>query len=135
MDDLRRGQSGERPIKAGDLQGFWDLISLEISEVDERFENIQKRKSTSWAPLETKTIETPPKKVEKLKNGVDKTDAAKGKNFDHLRSAAKQRLALAKAKMQENMKNNQEESKENGQIQCNVSCTAKERDFERLSIC
>lgn len=63
----------------------------------------------------------------KVKNGTaDKVDA-KQKNFDHLRSAAKQRLALAKAKMQENMK-----TKENG-LHTNGTC--KDRDSETLTIC
>lgn len=92
IDDLRRGQYGDHPINAADLEGIWDLIGLEINDVERRFENLAKQRAMNWTPLEPQ----PFVRSERKKSAPGKSDYAP-RNFDHLKKAARQRLASAKA--------------------------------------
>lgn len=51
LDELPRGQYGQYTVGNQDLQGFWDLISLEVHDVDEMIQNIESRRAHNWAPI------------------------------------------------------------------------------------
>ncbi|EDX02066.2 uncharacterized protein Dyak_GE15882 [Drosophila yakuba] len=36
------------PVTLDDLQGFWDMVSMQVEQVDDMFANIKKLKSNGW---------------------------------------------------------------------------------------
>ncbi|XP_046397886.1 disks large-associated protein 5-like [Ischnura elegans] len=92
IEDSTSG-SDEKMVTVSDLQGFWDLVSLEISDVDNTFSSLLKLKENSWVEYEPKIqpIQRVPLKVKNVKPCVEIADAH--------RIAAKKRLQEAKRKM------------------------------------
>lgn len=46
--DNCRFQNGDRPIFPLDLEGFWDVVKLQIKNVDDRFEKLENLKANDW---------------------------------------------------------------------------------------
>ncbi|XP_048076111.2 disks large-associated protein 5 [Ursus arctos] len=94
---------GEKETTCTDLDGFWDMVSFQIEDVNQKFNNLTKLEESGWQ--NNNNIN---KKVfrKKVVSGV----ASKPKQDDGGRIAARNRLAAIKNAMRERMK--QEETAE-----------------------
>ncbi|KAI9553990.1 hypothetical protein GHT06_019261 [Daphnia sinensis] len=45
-------KTGEKEITATDLEGFWEMIYLQVSDVDKKFEELEKLKQNGWVRTE-----------------------------------------------------------------------------------
>lgn len=39
---------GDDKILADDLQGFWDMVMIQVAQVDESFKELQKYRENGW---------------------------------------------------------------------------------------
>ncbi|XP_070555514.1 disks large-associated protein 5-like [Ptychodera flava] len=87
---------GEKEITCMDLQGFWDMVAIQVDNVQAMFDELEKLKNNSWKKEETKVVKPQPQKkvVKKTKPVVAKSSKA-----NDARAAARKRLAEAKAAM------------------------------------
>uniref|UniRef100_A0A452UMV4 DLG associated protein 5 n=1 Tax=Ursus maritimus TaxID=29073 RepID=A0A452UMV4_URSMA len=94
---------GEKETTCTDLDGFWDMVSFQIEDVNQKFNNLTKLEESGWQNNNNTN-----KKVfrKKVVSGV----ASKPKQDDGGRIAARNRLAAIKNAMRERMK--QEETAE-----------------------
>ncbi|XP_029454125.1 disks large-associated protein 5 [Rhinatrema bivittatum] len=83
---------GEKETTCTDLDGFWDMISFQIEDVDKKFDNLVKLQENSW---HYDIIQT--EKVIKKKSV--KMVTSKANQGDNGRVAARSRLAAIKAAM------------------------------------
>ncbi|XP_071442768.1 disks large-associated protein 5-like [Hetaerina americana] len=93
-------------ITCSDLQGFWDLVSIQVNDVDTKFSSLDQLKWNNWVGV--KEPKTSPEKVVTRRRGANKKNSKAKKP-----TAAKSAL---KAFISEQMKKHG--SKENGMINC-----------------
>uniref|UniRef100_A0A8C3WHK5 DLG associated protein 5 n=1 Tax=Catagonus wagneri TaxID=51154 RepID=A0A8C3WHK5_9CETA len=94
---------GEKETTCTDLDGFWDMVSFQIEDVNQKFNNLTKLEESGWQNNNNTS-----KKVVRKK--VVLGTASKPKPDDGGRLAARNRLAAIKNKMRERIK--QEEDAE-----------------------
>ncbi|XP_045756867.1 disks large-associated protein 5 isoform X1 [Mirounga angustirostris] len=94
---------GEKETTCTDLDGFWDMVSFQIEDVNQKFNNLTKLEESGWQNNNNISKKVVRKKVV---SGV----ASKPKQDDGGRIAARNRLAAIKNAMRERMK--QEETAE-----------------------
>ncbi|XP_025725783.1 disks large-associated protein 5 isoform X1 [Callorhinus ursinus] len=94
---------GEKETTCTDLDGFWDMVSFQIEDVNQKFNNLTKLEESGWQNNNNIS-----KKVVRKK--VVSGAASKPKQNDGGRIAARNRLAAIKNAMRERMK--QEETAE-----------------------
>ncbi|NXS53451.1 DLGP5 protein, partial [Brachypteracias leptosomus] len=88
---------GEKETTCTDLDGFWDMVSFQIEDVNKKFDNLKKLQDNEWQPPDVPSKAIAKKKT--LPNGVCKPKlGAAG------RAAARSRLAAVKAAMRDKMK-------------------------------
>uniref|UniRef100_A0A8D1MJP3 DLG associated protein 5 n=1 Tax=Sus scrofa TaxID=9823 RepID=A0A8D1MJP3_PIG len=88
---------GEKETTCTDLDGFWDMVSFQIEDVNQKFNNLTKLEESGWQS----SNDTSKKVVrKKLVSGT----ASKPKPDDGGRLAARNRLAAIKNKMRERIK-------------------------------
>ncbi|XP_013971390.1 disks large-associated protein 5 [Canis lupus familiaris] len=88
---------GEKETTCTDLDGFWDMVSFQIEDVNQKFNNLTKLEESGWQNNNNISKKVPQKKVV---SGV----ASKPKQDDDGRIAARNRLAAIKHAMREKMK-------------------------------
>ncbi|XP_075387345.1 disks large-associated protein 5 isoform X2 [Tenrec ecaudatus] len=88
---------GEKETTCTDLDGFWDMVSFQIDDVNQKFNNLSKLEESKWQH----NTNTSKKAVRK--KGVSNT-TNKPKQDDGGRIAARNRLAAIKNAMRERMK-------------------------------
>ncbi|XP_071451036.1 disks large-associated protein 5-like [Hetaerina americana] len=95
--DVSTNGSDENVVTVTDLQGFWDLVSLEISDVESTFSALTKLKENDWVEVveQTQQVQRAPLKLKNTKPRLETTD-------EH-RIAAKKRLEEVKRKMKSNL--------------------------------
>ncbi|XP_006864707.1 PREDICTED: disks large-associated protein 5 [Chrysochloris asiatica] len=104
---------GEKETTCTDLDGFWDMVSFQIDDVNQKFNNLRKLEESEWQHRNTS------KKVVRKK--VVSSTASKPKQDDDGRLAARNRLAAIKNAMRERLKQDQ-------QAEAAVSVVPKEVD-------
>ena len=57
-------KSSEKEIRMDDLNGFWEMISIQIEDVISQFKNLELIKANDWKPIVSKAIKEE-KKVQK----------------------------------------------------------------------
>ncbi|NXN06548.1 DLGP5 protein, partial [Indicator maculatus] len=93
-------KQGEKETTCTDLDGFWDMVSFQIEDVNKKFNNLKKLQDNEWQPLDVPRQEIVKKKT--VPNGVSKPKlGAAG------RAAARNRLASVKAAMRNKMKHDE----------------------------
>ncbi|ERE92649.1 disks large-associated protein 5 [Cricetulus griseus] len=88
---------GEKETTCSDLDGFWDMVSFQVDDVNQKFNNLIKLEEAEW-----KSINNPSKKVLRKKTVPGRTN--KAKQDDDGRMAARNRLAAIKNAMKERLK-------------------------------
>ncbi|CAK6432055.1 unnamed protein product [Pipistrellus nathusii] len=90
---------GEKETTCTDLDGFWDMVSFQIEDVNQKFNNLTKLEESGWQNNNNNNIS---KKVfrKKVISGI----ASKPKQDDGGRIAARNRLAAIKNAMRERIK-------------------------------
>ncbi|NXN98400.1 DLGP5 protein, partial [Rhinopomastus cyanomelas] len=88
---------GEKETMCTDLDGFWDMVNLQIEDVNKKFDNLNKLQDNEWQPLDV------PSKAVVKKMAVPK-GVAKPQLGGAGRAAARNRLAAVKAAMRDKMK-------------------------------
>ncbi|NWX08133.1 DLGP5 protein, partial [Caloenas nicobarica] len=88
---------GEKETTCTDLDGFWDMVSFQVEDVNKKFDNLKKLQDNEWQPLDVPSKAIVKKKT--IPNG-----AAKPKLGAAGRTAARNRLAAIKAAMRDKMK-------------------------------
>ncbi|XP_070275419.1 disks large-associated protein 5 isoform X1 [Myotis yumanensis] len=90
---------GEKETTCTDLDGFWDMVSFQIEDVNQKFNNLTKLEDSGWQNNNNNNIS---KKVfrKKVVSGI----ASKPKQDDGGRIAARNRLAAIKNAMRERIK-------------------------------
>ncbi|XP_059229240.1 disks large-associated protein 5 [Mustela nigripes] len=88
---------GEKETTCTDLDGFWDMVSFQIEDVNQKFNNLTKLEESGWQNNNNISKKVVRKKVV---SGV----ASKPKQDDGGRIAARNRLAAIKNAMRERMK-------------------------------
>ncbi|XP_073067313.1 disks large-associated protein 5 [Manis javanica] len=88
---------GEKETTCTDLDGFWDMISFQVEDVNQKFNNLTKLEESGWQNHNNTN-----KKVfrKKVVSGI----ASKPKQDDDGRIAARNRLAAIKSAMRERIK-------------------------------
>ncbi|XP_045782341.1 uncharacterized protein LOC123878977 [Maniola jurtina] len=98
------------PTTLEDLQGFWDMVCLQVRNVDALFEQIDNLKKNNWqeiaAPV-TKSVQpavargratrTPVVKNEKARLAAEKREADRKAMLEHRRRVARERQMAARA--------------------------------------
>lgn len=97
---LKEGSKKQgRALCSEDLHGFWDLVSIEISDVESKFTKLAQRRLLGWKPV---CVEPPILTTKPTRRSIPKEVLQKKRESEmDLRRAARSRLALAKARMQE----------------------------------
>ncbi|NWU18217.1 DLGP5 protein, partial [Cephalopterus ornatus] len=90
-------KQGEKETRCTDLDGFWDMISFQIEDVNKKFDNLKKLQDNEWQPLDVPSQAVVKKKAVPGAVPKAKLEAA-------ARAAARSRLASVKAAMREKMK-------------------------------
>lgn len=90
---------GEKETTCTDLDGFWDMVSFQIDDVNQKFNNLTKLEDSGWQNNNNNNIS---KKAfrKKVVSGI----ASKPKQDDGGRIAARNRLAAIKNAMRERIK-------------------------------
>ncbi|KAM9201903.1 disks large-associated protein 5 [Dugong dugon] len=88
---------GEKETTCTDLDGFWDMISFQIDDVNKKFNDLRKLEESGWQQSNNTS-----KKVVRKK--VVSSIASKPKQDDGGRIAARNRLAAIKNAMKERIK-------------------------------
>ncbi|NXY49066.1 DLGP5 protein, partial [Ceuthmochares aereus] len=88
---------GEKETTCTDLDGFWDMVSFQIEDVNKKFDNLKKLQDNEWQPLNVPNKAIVKKKT--VPNGVSKPNLGVAG-----RTAARNRLAAIKAAMRDKMK-------------------------------
>ncbi|XP_019501412.1 PREDICTED: disks large-associated protein 5 isoform X2 [Hipposideros armiger] len=88
---------GKKETTCTDLDGFWDMVSFQIEDVNQKFNNLTKHEESGWQNSDNTS-----KKVfrKKVVSGI----ASKPKQDDGGRIAARNRLAAIKNAMRERIK-------------------------------
>ncbi|KAF2899190.1 hypothetical protein ILUMI_06977 [Ignelater luminosus] len=78
--------NSEKPVQCLDLHGFWDMITIQISNLDKRFENLQRLKDNDWEEIlpEVQAKQT----VKPIRKGTKKASA---KNASSVRAFIQER--------------------------------------------
>ncbi|KAJ8915796.1 hypothetical protein NQ315_004608 [Exocentrus adspersus] len=58
IDQCRKCESRERPITCEDLHGFWDMLYMQVEDLEKRFNNLNVMKMNNWQEVvpERKTV-------------------------------------------------------------------------------
>ncbi|NWH78065.1 DLGP5 protein, partial [Piaya cayana] len=88
---------GEKETTCTDLDGFWDMVSFQIEDVNKKFDNLMKLQDNEWRPLDVPSKAIVKKKA--VPNKVSKPNVGAAG-----RTAARNRLAAIKAAMRDKMK-------------------------------
>ncbi|NXC07527.1 DLGP5 protein, partial [Orthonyx spaldingii] len=88
---------GEKETTCTDLDGFWDMVSFQIEDVNKKFDNLKKLQDNEWQPLDVPSKAVVKKKA--VPSGVSKPKLEAA-----ARTAARSRLASVKAAMRDKMK-------------------------------
>ncbi|XP_067410917.1 disks large-associated protein 5 [Emydura macquarii macquarii] len=88
---------GDKETTCTDLDGFWDMVSFQVEDVNKKFDNLSKLQENGWQPLNSPSKRAIKKKA--VPSGISKTkQGAVG------RTAARNRIAAIRAAMKEKMK-------------------------------
>ncbi|XP_055461911.1 disks large-associated protein 5 isoform X3 [Psammomys obesus] len=87
---------GEKETTCTDLDGFWDMVSFQVDDVNQKFNNLIKLEESGWKD------DNPSKKVLRKKTVPGRT--MKAKQDDDGRIAARNRLAAIKTAMKERLR-------------------------------
>ncbi|XP_043066305.1 disks large-associated protein 1 isoform X2 [Drosophila bipectinata] len=80
-NNLNRSPEDEFPTTVDDLQGFWDMVYLQVTHVDNIFAGIEQLKANDWkSTIQSQMKETPIKKIKSAKPGALKTKNAATSN-------------------------------------------------------
>ncbi|XP_074854750.1 disks large-associated protein 5 [Carettochelys insculpta] len=90
-------KQGEKETTCTDLDGFWDMISFQVEDVNKKFDNLSKLQENGWQP-----VNIPSKRA--IKKKATTTGISKPKQGAAGRTAARNRIAAIKAAMKEKMK-------------------------------
>lgn len=88
---------GEKETTCTDLDGFWDMVSFQVDDVTQKFNNLMKLEESGW-----KDNNNPSKKVIRKKIVPGKT--SKAKQDEDGRTAARSRLAAIKNAMKDRLR-------------------------------
>lgn len=88
---------GEKETTCTDLDGFWDMVSFQVDDVTQKFNNLMKLEESGW-----KDNNNPSKKVVRKKIVPGKT--SKAKQDEDGRTAARSRLAAIKNAMKDRLR-------------------------------
>ncbi|XP_048218478.1 disks large-associated protein 5 isoform X1 [Perognathus longimembris pacificus] len=91
-------KQGEKETTCADLDGFWDMVTFQVEDVNKKFNNLTKLEESGWQNSNTNTRSKVIRK--KIVSGV----ASKPKLDDGGRAAARSRLAAIKNAMRERIK-------------------------------
>ncbi|XP_035789193.1 uncharacterized protein LOC118465270 [Anopheles albimanus] len=74
----------DRKVRKDDLDGFWQMVALDLENLDQRFEELRNLRANDWQPIvQEEAKDEPPVKVKKLQAGAgirkrEKKGAANG---------------------------------------------------------
>lgn len=88
---------GEKETTCTDLDGFWDMVSFQVDDVTQKFNNLMKLEESGW-----KDNSNPSKKLVRKKIVPGKT--SKAKQDEDGRTAARSRLAAIKNAMKDRLR-------------------------------
>ncbi|XP_012867668.1 PREDICTED: disks large-associated protein 5 [Dipodomys ordii] len=89
---------GEKETTCTDLDGFWDMVTFQVEDVNQKFNNLTKLEESGWQNNNNNTSRKVIRK--KIVSGI----ASKPKQDDGGRAAARNRLAAIKNAMRERIK-------------------------------
>nr|XP_014427519.1 disks large-associated protein 5 isoform X1 [Pelodiscus sinensis] len=88
---------GDKETTCTDLDGFWDMVSFQVEDVNKKFDNLSKLEENGWQP-----VDIPSKRA--IKKKAVPSGISKPKQGAAGRVAARNRIAAIKAAMKEKMK-------------------------------
>ncbi|XP_029397524.1 disks large-associated protein 5 [Mus pahari] len=88
---------GEKETTCTDLDGFWDMVSFQVDDVNKKFNNLIKLEASGW-----KDSNNPGKKV--LRKKIVPGRTSKAKQDEDGRAAARSRLAAIKNAMKDRLR-------------------------------
>ncbi|KAJ1529704.1 hypothetical protein ONE63_006458 [Megalurothrips usitatus] len=84
----------ERRVTVEDLQGFWELVYIQVSDIHSKFQEVQKLKENNWEPASMQ------ENLRRPLGNLNKSTAPRQKSLvvnKDFTAQARQRLAQAKA--------------------------------------
>ncbi|XP_014372924.1 disks large-associated protein 5 [Alligator sinensis] len=87
---------GEKETTCTDLDGFWDMVSFQVDDVNKKFENLRKLQENGWQPVNIPSKEVIKKKV--VRGGISKPKGGAAEK------SARNRFAAFRAVMKDKMK-------------------------------
>lgn len=77
-----KSRNSEAPVTCEDLHGFWDMVYIQVGNLDKRFENLEKLRANNWeeiVPERKTTSKVKPLKKKTAKSNANLRDIIKGK--------------------------------------------------------
>lgn len=68
-------QEGEGVVKVEDLQGFWDMVYMQVENLDIRFKDLNELKSKNWIEKSSSPVQLKTKKTVKTTKALPKKQA------------------------------------------------------------
>ncbi|XP_019406398.1 PREDICTED: disks large-associated protein 5 isoform X2 [Crocodylus porosus] len=87
---------GEKETTCTDLDGFWDMVSFQVDDVNKKFDNLRKLQENGWQPVNIPSKEVIKKKV--VRGGISKPKGGAAEK------TARNRFAAFRAVMKDKMK-------------------------------
>ncbi|XP_076034179.1 disks large-associated protein 5-like [Oratosquilla oratoria] len=104
-------KQGEKETTVQDLQGFWDIVYIQVEDVNKKFSNLEKLKDNDWKMSSPEApacaLKKIVKKVFKSKVGGNATSAARAHSL-----AGRQKMKNANGNIQITTENNVKRSPE-----------------------
>ncbi|XP_076046822.1 disks large-associated protein 5-like isoform X2 [Oratosquilla oratoria] len=120
-------KQGEKETTVQDLQGFWDIVYIQVEDVNKKFSNLEKLKDGNWKVPSPEAPACAPKKlvkkVFKPKVGGNATSAVRA----HI-LAARQKMKNANGNVQITTENNVKRSPEKRKTSDHLAVTGEDKE-------
>ncbi|XP_013107761.2 guanylate kinase-associated protein mars [Stomoxys calcitrans] len=94
------GSEKTKDVSAGDLEGFWTMLGLQVDNLEKRFENLNRWKANEWRDPDEIKPKAKPKNLTKVKKVASIAKAKSNSNLQEMLRKRRADMLLKKAQNQ-----------------------------------